>query len=984
MPPPTHRQRDDQRQEMAVDQRALEEWTARAHKSDCSRGMDKLFAGVDRDEVDSLKNEMFKMIFTTMGEEVEPEDLERAVVVHYQKFNQIFVVVLTVLTLGLFCLFRPRDDDTVLVLTKRDGRVFAQKTERTNFCEGRNSGALLMFVRYLVILFLVLLTPSFIYVLFYDNQDIDSGTDIWQQVLYEEEHLIRLLKAKEKISFYCYALGALVIVFFLYLNIPRTTHGTRSHQNHAARNLCVGQFTLTGGEFRRRAVLRLFFGRYPAQETLDTVGATALGHVAGPAPVSELQQGVIGSPTIIRVLTIGLSAITILDTSMSWVDRSVVVGKTVYSMHFCYNASGPEYCTREHCGDWAAERNLSGAFCRGVRWYADPARAEDKVQCYPLRVPCCRGCSEGSILAAPAAEQFRGWLDVMGDVGTLLFSLMAAKIALGWVKPRGHIEAVVERRHLMDKPTADFDLVRPLLRHFLEGVSSKASAQSREEQERLHRTMSEVHIEEDPNEAGRGVLNFEVLEDREDDVSDWGSFLRENQLVEPSDYICPWSLKVNVPRRCLGIPRDEAVLAAWGELPSQLWGTGSLPILFGVLGWIQHAVILTDRRMLYVRVAQRSWLLTLLNIDFGKDVRVDIFRHDRGIFFGHLYHTARPLLYRLVRAPWRPGHAFMQTRFGLLGMSRGHGNAQSCYNMVSQLAKSPQFITRQQLEASGVPWRSCEETWQGNLARRKGRVWSLARQPDDLETKDPDLYLADAAEQPVFHWAFKERGRWFSAFHTNTDVVVTTGRVFLWTRGFYKDYDCRTSLCYCCCWCACAYVFLRDELLLLERAPSTMSFMTLPSVLSFSTETRVDPAILCDPIHPPWRLPCWEALCTGCTRWMRCQTFFLSLDRDACLRMPGRTGPRTQLLLTWRLKLRVEDEELGMTCSLRPCALPDFDDEDLGNTFNDAGGDGYTAIGELPEDQPPSYEEQSSRVKMLWRITAVALRTFDKTELVVL
>ncbi|CAK0799405.1 unnamed protein product [Prorocentrum cordatum] len=100
------------------------------------------------------------------------------------------------------------------------------------------------------------------------------------------------------------------------------------------------------------------------------------------------------------------------------------------------------------------------------------------------------------------------------------------------------------------------------------------------------------------------------------------------------------------------------------------------------------------------------------------------------------------------------------------------------------------------------------------------------------------------------------------------------GRVFLWTRGFYKDYDCRTSLCYCCCWCACAYVFLRDELLLLERAPSTMSFMTLPSV--FSTETRVDPAILCDPIHPPWRLPCWEALCTGCTRWARCQTLFLS------------------------------------------------------------------------------------------------------------
>jgi hypothetical protein len=473
------------------------------------------------------------------------------------------------------------------------------------------------------------------------------------------------------------------------------------------------------------------------------------------------------------------------------------------------------------------------------------------------------------------------------------------------------------------------------------------------------------------------VLNFEITDDEED----WSSFLKHNRLTEPSDYICPWTLKVNVPRRCLGIPPGETVIAAWGERPSQLWGTGSLPIVFGILGWIQHAVILTDRRMFYVRVAQRAWILKLIGIDFGKDLRVDIFRHDREIFFGHLYHTARPLFYRLVRAPWRPGHVFMQVRFGVLGMSRSHGNALSVFHMVSQLSKSPQFITRQQIESGGLSWQKCQESWHGSLTRRHGRVWSLMRSPDDLEPRDPDFYLADAKEEPIFHWAFKERGRWFSAFHTNTDVVVTTGRVFLWNRGFFKDYDCRTCVCWCCCWCACIYHFLLDEHLLLERAPSTMSFMLLPSVLSFSTETRVDPAILCDPIHPPWRLPCWEALCSTCTALVRCSPSDVAIDPGICCAMPGRTGPRTQLLLTWRLKLRVEDEELDMTSSLRPCALPDFDNDDLGNNFN-RDKNGYTmAMSDLPEDQAPPYEEQSSRVKMLWRILAVALRTFDKVEL---
>jgi len=558
---------------------------------------------------------------------------------------------------------------------------------------------------------------------------------------------------------------------------------------------------------------------------------------------------------------------------------------------------------------------------------------------------------------------------------------MAAKIALSSVKATGHVEIVTERRHIFTKQTANFDLTRPLMLHFLETLFDKASTSDAEDEagagagERI--TAQDL---EDPGVQIHGVKCFET----DSAAREWDEFLKEGAIVMRNTKQMPMELKVKVPKRLLGIPDAEEVLGAWAEIPAEFSLAGLLPAIQGALGIIQHAVILTDRRIFYVRVQQRSMFLKMM----GKNLRVDTFRHDRHINFGRLNHTVRPFIYRLLKAPWKPGNVYLQAHFGVLGLVRQHGNALSVHHVISQLAKSSHFISQQEVEAAGVSWAQCQASLEGSLKRKSGKVFTITRQPDDVLDDDPDMYLSQTTEAPIFTWSFKERGRWFSAFNINTDVVVTTGRVFIWSRGFYKDFDCRTCLCWSCCWCSCFYKLLRNDHLLTERVPSSMSFMTLPSILSFSTDTHVDSPICCDPIHPPWRLPCYEEFCTSFTNCVSCRTSGCILSKENCKKCPGRTGPRTQLFLTWRLKQRVQDEDLEVLASLRPCALPDVDDDEGEEGGTVRGLQGYTsgyiqanAEGALlPEVSALTYEQQSKYIKMLWKVIGVALRAFDKIE----
>lgn len=974
--PPQQQQMQQQRgnegyEKLKAEDLERKEWVKRAHKSDCAKSIDALFGGkFPAEKVIQLKSDIFEQIYTSMGEEVDPDDILRAVVVHYQKFNMIFTVLLSILTLGLFLLFKPRDDDTVLVLTKRDRRVLTIRKERTNFCEGRNSGAVLMFARYLVFLFLVLSIPGLLYIIFWESTHPTVGADesIIEEIMDHENdvlHFYDLKRKKKTLKTWFIAVVLFIFAFWLYTNVPRGTHGRRTQMNYSANNLCCAQFTHTGGGFRRRGELRLFFGKYPTQAVLDLGGTISWGQVAGPVPPSELGRKGFSTPALLTFLTLALSVITIMDSGFSWADRSVAFGHMAFSMQFCREATTKRLCNQRRCRAWAKLKGTTSEFCSGVTWMNHIQDGDDNFICFTDtggEPPCCSGCEKYMFVHDGYYKTFRSAISLIGDFGTLVFSYMAAKIALGYMNQSGEVQVVFERRHMLKKQTADVDFTRPLTLMFLDSVFNNATDKPPPDGS----SFTDSSSGEDPAYGVRHFENSTVTDD-------WDDFIKNHKLIEvQTKDPARLSMKVHVPTKCLGLLPREEVIAAWGELPDLF--PGPMPYLLCAIGAIQHAVILTNRRTFYVRVRRRFFFTDKL----GKDVRVDIFRHDCDIFFGRMNSTVRPALFRLFGAKWRPGDIFLQDRYGVLAMSRNHGNALNLFNTVWQISRVNRFIERKDVEEAGIDWSQCVESVEGSLTRKPDQksVWTLAKQPNDHAFDDPELHLADEDEQPLFTWSFTERGSVSSPFSYNHSIMVSTGRVFMWTRGWYKPFDCRICCMWSFLWCNCVQEMANrtGALFWTERVPSTMSFMTLPSILSFSTERQVEPPLCCcyDPMHPSWQCPLWEEICSACTRCIRREDKCLRFDKEEMSKVPGRAGPRTHLMFFFRLKQQVQEQDLEVACSMSPCAMPEDEDSD---------GEDMARLKEMVEVCAIPYSEQTAKVRMLWKLLGVALRTFDKERL---
>merc|ERR550532_3274193 len=214
---------------------------------------------------------------------------------------------------------------------------------------------------------------------------------------------------------------------------------------------------------------------------------------------------------------------------------------------------------------------------------------------------------------------------------------------------------------------------------------------------------------------------------------------------------------------------------------------------------------------------------------YGTELRVDIFRHDSDVFYGHLHTTALPMTQRLQCSRWYPGKVYMQVRYGVLSLVRSYGNAIDVYDIISHLTRGESLISREDLRGNHIDVNMCQADIDANLTNNGDKVWTIMRRPDDVASKDPQLWLA-GTEHPLFFWSVKDRGLLGSAYDKNTDIIITTDRVFLWNRALYKTFDCMTCCCWGMCWCACF-----NRLFNAERLPSQMSFLTLSALLSFST-----------------------------------------------------------------------------------------------------------------------------------------------------
>jgi hypothetical protein len=523
-------------------------------------------------------------------------------------------------------------------------------------------------------------------------------------------------------------------------------------------------------------------------------------------------------------------------------------------------------------------------------------------------------------------SNFKTCVSLFADTGTIIFTLLAAKYAISMVRATDHIEVMIRRRtkKTYKTETANTNLTILMANDFAQTIMNKASKDHGV-------THGESSVEEKSNWTG--VKHFNMDEETET----WHEFFKQDLVALPDTR---WTVKLQVPRKLLGIGKDEEVLAGWVEMPLLPPPISLLDILMGKwmyyflpFGKTRHAVVVTDRRLFYMRHRRPFVPLKFL----GTDVRIDVFRHDHDIFYGkmlrHKLSTPQRIIHQiLLREQFLPGSAVLQTKFGALELWRNHGDIVDVYNLLMSLSRDiPEFVKDDDLRRQGVNTQALPAVVKKAFlqeATAHNNVYTMVPQPDDAVEPQPKLYLApQSREKILFHVSMKDTQDMLSKYYTNLDVAVTSARVFFWKRDCYKKFDCCALPCWLFIWFGCLNRLVNPINLYNE-----MCFMTLPSILSFSTDLNVDSPSWLVPHHMPLKWPCVEMICACLTRCVVRGSYEVK-SRSSWSICPRRSGPSANLMLLWRLKQSAHaDTDMMVLQIIKPYVfngMPEADAEDI-------------------------------------------------------
>lgn len=420
--------RDPKGVALAGERNHQKEWMAAADRSDCARNFDRVLKelGKSPSDIDKFKKESFDKIYEALGAEVDGSDLARALVIRNEKFGRKTGIFLTIITLGLFVCLRPRDDATVVVLTKH-GRIVQLKVDRPACCPNNLLSAFFALVKWMGVLFVVLGMPLIVLALF-------NGRTVGQELHalhLDAEGLAGFPEYAVKNRMYAAGVGA-VLLFVICTFMPHDYRDKR-RRRHVLREVAASQYELRGFTCRRRSSIRLYFGSYPGQQELDLAGNLGNSSCCGPVSSSLLMSGGrVATPMLLVLLTIFLSLVSGLDTFFTWYERSAAIELAAAGQAFCVGSREQSECGFHQCKQWGHQRllDLKDSFCHEIFW-----EESNPVNCVKFGhiVPCCSGCQKGAIHAnvkENSFETFKSIVSVLADIGTLLFTYVAARYAL--------------------------------------------------------------------------------------------------------------------------------------------------------------------------------------------------------------------------------------------------------------------------------------------------------------------------------------------------------------------------------------------------------------------------------------------------------------------------------------------------------------------------------------------------------------------------
>ncbi|CAK0824883.1 unnamed protein product [Prorocentrum cordatum] len=932
-------------------------WLDEASKSPAAQRIDKLMAkATTEQEREQLKRETFKVVYDNLGQELEGKDLERVVVIRNEAAGYKTMAFFAIFTLGFYLVFRGRDDDIMLVLTKQ-GNVIQLKIDRPLCCPGTSAEALQSFIKYIAILFFIVVLPNVVFMLA-TNMTLQDEYEYLKAETDNFKHMERLIS--QKLPFI--VISAILLVLWLYSLLPHD-YMDEHRRRHMARECTTAQICQWGHMLARRHSLHLYFGKYPSQHVLDMQGSLGFGHAVSTVPPSSLSALSTGISTsaLILSMTLFLTLVTSVDTGISWMDRAIALEHFATMQGYCIEGSGPTdaRCNKVHCDEYIIHGHdtVNPHFCNLV----EVSESEDECIKYGKSPPCCGGCAKGAFEGVYDEGTFgniKTIISLVADTGTIIFVFLAAKHAVHMTRATDHVAVTINRRTKRSYKTltANTALTVPLANDFLQTVMNQNSKD--------HGMKHSFEASEEDQDRWTGVKHFAMTEE----FDTWKDFFNKDLHAVPDTR---WTLRLQVPKKLFGIEQDEDVIAAWIEMPLLPPSISLMDILMGKVWYLllpfgktRHAVVVTDRRLFYVRHRRPFLPIKCL----GTDLRVDVFRHDHDVTYGkmarHKLNTPQRIIHQiLLREMFLPGTAVMQTKFGAIQFTRNHGDIIDVYNMIMSLSRHiPEFVTEKDLVENGVVPSACKEIVDRAFiaaSNKQGNRFTIRPQSDDAVQPQPTLYLASGSKERVlFHLSVKDTTDIYSKCYVNLDIAVTSARVFFWKRDCYKKFDCCALPCWLFIWLG-----FMNRMNKPMNLPNEMSFITLPSIQSFSTDVSVVSPSWLVPHHMPLKWPCVEMLCAYLTRCVVRGSHEVKIHSKWVL-CPRRSGPSANLLLMWRLKASAHaDAEMFVVHQVQPFVSSDMPETDAQDIF-----DGMSYIAEDGEAASDLVSEQAESLETLRKI----------------
>lgn len=661
----------------------------------------------------------------------------------------------------------------------------------------------------------------------------------------------------------------------------------------------------------------------------------------------------------------------------------LLVGK---AHEFCVSARTPSECTPAHCREFAHEHEFRrNGFCDHVGWTHG-----ESLLCNAEGVSsCCSRCMSGEFLDYIGYDDPDVWMESGHSVLSyfvLFLALFTSGVSMSFAFNRSQETSTINVDYVQDFYNSDsntFAMKTELAIEFLKrvfqdgkeedvpyedatgdsdpGGGGRIECVDKEGAPHWFDFFSSGHHLVRPGSAISGEATVVRVPkqclgfmENEKVIKAWAemAYMSTVELyylmvasIVLGVLLVYWPPALGGPLISFGFDEQCSTQSAKQSMARVMWCMTIKPLLVMITGSVALPLVVCFRHFWFYKQQQCAVIVTthrIFTVYYRPDLfsslpfqpcepsvclRVEAFRHDSEVFYGRMT-SSRPFWFTRLCSfcPWRTGDILVQSKFGILKLTRHSGNVEPIFDVITTAISSDCDDLNLDDAYAGVSLPLTYGVSGDAVVVDLGEEgfahvrWTSAVPGDP----NPEKFTTIAREggltgkeEPLFIWSFLESGSLTSPYNIFNSVVVTTDRIRLQSQIEYKEFDCRTWLCWGFFHCACLRRLWDGTSL-----PTVKAFLNFTHMSAFSTETTVLPTSV------PVRCPQYNTLCDMLTN-LTCCTLRNCPAPSNCFECPSTAPPLIQIWLKWMPKyVRATPQDLVL--SLKPYTLQEISTEEAG------------------------------------------------------